>query len=58
MMGKLLILMKQLVARNKPSHLDLHCLQRYLYWCARMKGLKLSIKIIGHKCPKILDNEK
>ena len=27
-------------ARYEPSHLDLHCLQRYLYWSAGMKGLK------------------
>ena len=23
---------------HEPSHLDLHCLQRYLYWSAGMKG--------------------
>ena len=26
-------------ARYEPSHLDLHCLQRYLYWSAGLKGL-------------------
>ena len=26
-------------ARYKPSHLDLYCLQRYLYWSVGMKGL-------------------
>ena len=26
-------------ARNEPSHLALHCLQRYLFWYAGMKGL-------------------
>ena len=26
-------------ARYEPSHLDLHCLQRYLYWSEGMKGL-------------------
>ena len=26
------------MASNEPSHLDLHCLQRYLYWSAGMKG--------------------
>ena len=24
-------------ARYKPSHLDLHCLHRYLFWSARLK---------------------
>ena len=35
-------------ARYEPSHLDLHCLQRYLYWSARMKRLK-SDKKYGKK---------
>ena len=26
-------------ARHEPSHQDLHCLQRYLLWSARLKGL-------------------
>ena len=26
-------------ARYEPSHLDLHCLQRCVYWSAGMKGL-------------------
>ena len=26
-------------ARHESSHLDLHCLQKYLYWTAGMKGL-------------------
>ena len=26
-------------AHYKPSHLDLHCLQSYLYWSAGIKGL-------------------
>ena len=25
-------------ARNEPSHLDLYCLQRYLYWSVGMKA--------------------
>ena len=25
--------------RSKPSHLDLHCLQRYLYWSAGLQEL-------------------
>ena len=29
-------------AHYKPFHLDLHCLQGYLYWSAEMKGLILS----------------
>ena len=28
------------MASYKPSHLDLHCLQRYVYWSVGMKGLK------------------
>ena len=27
-------------ARNESSHLDLHYLQRYIYWSAEMKLLK------------------
>ena len=27
----------------KPSHLDLHCLHRYLFWSARLKGLPENI---------------
>ena len=26
-------------AHNEPSHLDLHCLHRYLFWSAGPKGL-------------------
>ena len=32
----------------EPSHLDLHCLQRYLFWSGRLKGLKL-FKIFSRK---------
>ena len=28
------------MAPYEPSHLDLHCLQRYLYWSAGMEGLR------------------
>ena len=34
-------------ARYEPSHLDLHCLQKYLYWSTGMKGLNLSIALIA-----------
>ena len=27
-------------ARHEPSHLDLHCLHRCLFWSAGLKGLK------------------
>ena len=27
-------------ARYKPSHLNLHCLHRYLFWSAGLKGFK------------------
>ena len=30
---------EKLVTRLKLPHLALHCLQRYLYWSAGMKGL-------------------
>ena len=30
------------MAHHEPSHLDLHCLQRYLFWSAGMKGLRVS----------------
>ena len=30
----------------EPSLLDLHCLQRYLYWSARMKGLSAPTKCL------------
>ena len=26
-------------ARHEPSHLDLHCLHRYLFWSAGLRGL-------------------
>ena len=31
------------MAHYEPSHLDLHCLQRYLFEFAGMKGLKCSM---------------
>ena len=30
------------MAHYEPSHLELHCLQRYLLWSARLKGFKTS----------------
>ena len=45
-------------ARNEPFHLDLHYLQRYLYWFVWMKGLmtkysyiKKILKVVVHHCP-------
>ena len=32
-------------ARNQPSHLDLHCLHRCLFWSAWLKGLRLLIPL-------------
>ena len=29
------------MAHYEPSHLDLHCLYRYLFWSARLKGLQM-----------------
>ena len=31
------------MAHYEPSHLDLHCLQSYLVWSARLKGFKIGI---------------
>ena len=31
------------MAHNEPSHLDLHCLPKYLLWSAGMKGLNIQI---------------
>ena len=28
------------MSHYEPSHLDLHCLQRYLHWSAGMKGIR------------------
>ena len=28
------------MARNEPSHLELHCLYKYLFWSTRLKGLR------------------
>ena len=32
------------MAHDELYHLDLHCLHRYLFWSARMKGLIVSIQ--------------
>ena len=29
-------------ARYEPSHLDLHCLHRYMFWSAVLKGLTMA----------------
>ena len=34
-------------AHYEPSHLDLHCLQSYLYWSAGMKGLRKKKSLSG-----------
>ena len=31
------------MAHYEPSHLDLHCLQKYLYWSIVMKEQKKSV---------------
>ena len=31
------------IARYEPSNLDLHCLQRYLYWSAGIEELKCDL---------------
>ena len=32
-------------AHYEPHHLDLHCLQRHVYWLAEMKELNISCQI-------------
>ena len=49
------------MARNEPSHLDLHWLQRYLYWSAGMKGkIKISIcltlLLLNMTCPVLANS--
>ena len=34
-------------APDEPSHLDLHCLERYLYWPVGIKGLNKCVNIIA-----------
>ena len=41
-------------ARNEPSHLDLHRLQRYIYWSAGMKMLDILLMIKCYKCYNII----
>ena len=36
-------------AHDEPSHLDLHGLQKYLYWSAGMEGLSLCIIYLGSR---------
>ena len=40
-------------ARYEPSHQDLHCLQRYLYWSSGMKELK-SMSVLVVKYEKVI----
>ena len=35
-------------AHYEPSHLDLHCLLRYLFWSAGLKGLNPHIRKYMH----------
>ena len=38
-------------ARNKPSHQDLHCFQRYLFWCTKPESTYLEkFGLISSKC--------
>ena len=36
-------------ARYKPSHLDLHCLQRYMFWSVWLKELRGHDTLSGNK---------
>ena len=37
------------MAHYEPSHLDLHCLQRYMYWSAGIRGLWHHSKTVASK---------
>ena len=39
---------------NESSHLDLHCLQRYLYWSVGMKGLNCICALRNVTCGQCL----
>ena len=34
------------MAHYEPSHLDLHCLHRYLYWSTGLKRVKLIFLLV------------
>ena len=34
------------MAHYEPSHLDLHCLHRYLFWSTGLKGLFFHLQIL------------
>ena len=43
-------------ARDEPSHLELHCFQKYLYWSAGMKELIATKEVYITGLTKILGN--
>ena len=45
-------------AHYEPSHLDLHCLNRYLYWSVGIKGLQMSAMRINHVETNLLRKER
>ena len=42
-------------ARYEPSHLDLHCLQRYMYWSVEIKGLRKMLHWQGNAFVDFVD---
>ena len=38
----------------EPSHLDLHCLQWYMFWSAMLKELNRMDKLRGENCQIVL----
>ena len=45
------------MAHYEPSHLDLHCLQRYLPRSAGMKGLRLHVFYYCYSLPGFIKTE-
>ena len=43
------------MARYEPSHLELHCLQKYLYWPAGMKRLTSNCVFRENRCPSTVN---
>ena len=37
-----------MMVRNELSHLDLHCLQKYLYWSLGIKRLRENLLLQGN----------
>ena len=42
----------------EPSHLDLHCFHRYLFWSAGQKGLNTEYKNTNQSESRMVDYKK